>query len=177
MPHGFFPQWTPFHKYAFLYEKNKKLLSLRTSSKQPGEYDAYFHMHHFHSSRSPSREETAKQDHASKHLYLVPLFEFHDTRHFVEFVLNFKVPYSKGFPKWGSRASCSMLVNSTTPIRLNKDDKLPKEVKEITIICRKAVDVPFQLTPSSFTSTPVFVMLLQQNVMGQIADGPYINQA
>ena len=74
---------------------------------------------------------------------MVPLFEFHDTRHFVEFVLNFKVPYSKGFPKWGSRASCSMPVNSTTPTKLKEDLKQPKEVKEIAIICRKFVDVPF----------------------------------
>ena len=134
-------------------------------------------MNHFHSSSSTSREEKAKQDHAWKHLYLVPLFEFYDTRHFVEFVLNFKVPYSKGFPKWGSRVSCSMPVNSTTPIKLKEDHKQPKEVKEIAIICRKSVEVPFELMPSSSTSTPIFVMLLQQNVMGQIADGPYINQA
>ena len=70
-----------------------------------------------------------------------------------------------------------MPVNSTTPIMLKEDQKQLKEVKEIIIICRKAMDVPFELTPSSSTSTPVFVMLLQKNVTGQIADGPYNNQA
>jgi len=68
-----------------------------------------------------------------------------------------------------------MPVNSITPIKLKENHKQPKEVKEIAIICRKAVDIPFELTPSSSTSTSVFVMLLQQNIMGQIAD--YINQA
>jgi len=100
-------------------------------------------MHHFHSSSSTSREEKAKQDHAWKQLYLVPLLEFHDTIHFVEFVLNIKVPYSKGFPKWGLGASCSTPINSTSPIKLKEDHKKPKEVKEITIICRKVVDIPF----------------------------------
>jgi len=82
------------------------IFSLRTNAKQPGEYDAYFHMHNFHSSSSTSREERAKRDHAWKHLYLIPLFEFHDSRHFMEFVLNFKVPYSKGISKWVSRLPC-----------------------------------------------------------------------
>jgi len=68
--------------------------------------DVYFQGDHFHSSISTSREERAKQDHAWKHLYLVPLFEFHDARQFVEFVLNFQVPYSKGISKWGSRLPC-----------------------------------------------------------------------
>jgi len=52
-----------------------------------------------------------------------------------------------------------MPVNSTTPIKLKDDDKQPKEVKEIAIICRKSVEVPFELMPSSSTSTPVLVML------------------
>ena len=103
----------------------------------PSTGDAYFHMHHFRSSSSTSREENAKQDHAWKHLFLVPLFEFHDTRHFVEFVLNFKVPYSKGFLKWGSRASCSMPVNSTTPTQLKEGPTKLKEAKEFTIFVRK----------------------------------------
>jgi len=70
-----------------------------------------------------------------------------------------------------------MLVNSTTPIKLKEDQKQQNKVKEIVIICRKTVDVPFELTPNSSTSTPNFVMLLQQNGMGQITNGPYINQA
>ena len=68
--------------------------------------DVYFKGDHFHSSSSTLREERSKRDHAWKHLYLVPLFEFHDTRHFVEFVLNFKVSYSKGISKWGLRLPC-----------------------------------------------------------------------
>jgi len=116
--------------------------------------DAYFHMHHFHSSSSTSREEKAKQYHAWKHLFLVPLFEFHDTRHFVEFVLNFKVPYSKGFLKWGSRASCSMPVSSTTPTQLKEDPTKLKAAKEFTILCGKAVNLPCEFTSSSPSSHP-----------------------
>jgi len=37
------------------------------------------------------------------------------------------------------------------------------------------VEIPNELAPSSSAYTPDFVTLLQQNVMGQIADGPYIN--
>ena len=141
-----------------------------------GHSDAYFHMPHFHCASSTSWEERAKQDHAWKHLYL-GLFEFHDIRHFVEFVLNFKVPYSKGFPKWGSRASCSIAVNSTTPIKLKEDPTKLKEVKEFAILRRKAVNLPCEFTPSSSSSHPVFVTLLQQNVIGQNSDGPDINHA
>ena len=66
-----------------------------------------------------------QQDHAWKRSSLVPLYEFHDTRHFKEFMLNFKVPFSKGISKWGLRASCSMPINPITIIEPKKgQDKL-----------------------------------------------------
>jgi len=51
-----------------------------------------------------------------------------------------------------------------------------KELKEFAILCRKAVNLPCEFMPSSSSSHPIFVTLLQQNVMGQNSDGPYINQ-
>ena len=72
---------------------------LRTILFEERGIDAYFQGDYFHSPSSTLREERAKRDHAWKQLYLVPLFEFHNTRHFVKFVLNFKVPYSKGISK------------------------------------------------------------------------------
>jgi len=42
-------------------------------------------------------KESFIQIHAWQGSSLVPLFEFHDKRHFMEFYLNFKVPYPKGF--------------------------------------------------------------------------------
>ena len=55
------------------------------------------------------------QIHAWEGPFLVPLFEFCDKRHSIEFYLNFKVPYPKGFSKWGSRVpSISKLKNSSS---------------------------------------------------------------
>jgi len=117
-------------------------------------------MRHFHSPSSTSREERAKGDHAWKHLFLVPLFEFHDTRHFVEFVSNFKVPYSKWFLKWGSRASCSMPVNSTTPTQLKEDPTKLKEVKEVAKLRRTIVAMPDELASDSFNHNQFLLLVL-----------------
>jgi len=75
---------------------------------------------HFHFSNSTLRKVKVQQDHAWKRSSLIPLYEFHDTRHFKEFMLNFKVPFSKGIFKWGLRASCTMPLNPTTIIDLRK---------------------------------------------------------
>ena len=98
-------------------------------------------------------------------LILVPLFEFYDTRHFVKFVLNFKVPYSKWFLKWGSRASCSMPVNSTTPTQFKEDPNKLKEVKEVAKLCRTIVAMPDELAPDSFNHNPVFVTCFMQDLV------------
>jgi len=68
--------------------------------------DVYFQGYHFHSFNSISWEVSYIHIHASQGSSLVPLVEFHDKRHFMEFYLNFKVPYPKAFSKWGSRVPC-----------------------------------------------------------------------
>ena len=60
---------------------------------------------------------------------------------------------------------------------VKEDPTKLKEVKNFAILCKKAVNLPSEFTPSSSSSHPVFVTLLQQNVMVQNSDGPYINQA
>jgi len=70
---------------------------LRTILFEERGIDVYFQGDHFHSLNSTSREVSFKQVHAWQGSSLVPLFEFLDKRHFMEFYLNFKVPYPKGF--------------------------------------------------------------------------------
>jgi len=93
------------------------------------------------------------------------------------FMLNFKVPFSKGFSHWGLRASCTLSINLTTIIELKEGQEKLKEANEIALICRKATDMPLELVPHSSASTPGFVTLLQQVVMGYFADGPHLSQA
>jgi len=92
-------------------------------------------------------------------------------------MLNFKVPYSKGFSKWGLRASCTMPINPTTIIEPKEGQEKLKEAKKIALICRKATNIPLGLVPHSSRSTPNFVTLLQQDVMGHFADSPHLSQA
>ena len=88
---------------------------LRTILFEERGFDVYFQGYHFHSFNSTSWEVTSMQIHAWQGPSLVPLFEFHDKRHFMEFYLNFKVPCPKGFSKWGSRVpSISKLKNSSS---------------------------------------------------------------
>ena len=105
------------------------------------------------------------------------LSEFYNARHFLEFMLNFKVSFSKGFSKWGLRASCTMPINPTTIIELKEGQEMLKGAKKIALICRKATDIPLELVPHSSASIPGFVVLLQQDVMGHFADGPHLSQA
>jgi len=68
---------------------------LRTILFEERGIDVYFQGDHFHSLNSTSKEVSFKQVHAWQGSSLVPLFEFRDKRHFMEFYLNFKVPYPK----------------------------------------------------------------------------------
>ena len=70
-----------------------------------------------------------------------------------------------------------MPINPTTIIELKEGQEKLKEAKQRALTCKKTVKIPNEPAPGSSTYTPGFVMLLQQNVMGEIADGPYINQA
>ena len=88
---------------------------LRTILFEQRGFDVYFQGYHFHSFKSTSWEVSSTQIHAWEGPFLVPLFEFCDKRHSIEFYLNFKVPYPKGFSKWGSRVpSISKLKNSSS---------------------------------------------------------------
>ena len=60
---------------------------------------------------------------------------------------------------------------------VKEGQKKAKEAKEIATMVRNALNHSPLFMPSSSSSHPVFVTLLQQNVMGQNSDGPYINQA
>ena len=70
-----------------------------------------------------------------------------------------------------------MPINSTSIIDLKEGQEKLKEAKQRALTCKKAVEIPNELAPSSSAYTPIFFTLLKQNVMGQIVDGPYINQA
>ena len=68
------------------------------------------------------------------------------------------------------------LVHSpTTRTQLKEDPRKLKEVKEVALLCKKVVNLPCEFTPSSSTSHPIFVTLLDKNVIGQTSDGLYIN--
>ena len=76
-------------KNALTYNKNwGQFFSKR-------EFDVYFQGYYFHSFNSTLLGASSKQIHAWQGPYSVPLFEFHDKRHFMEFYPNLKVPYSK----------------------------------------------------------------------------------
>ena len=64
-------------------------------------FNAYFKGYHFHSFNSTSSEVSFVQFNAWKGPSLVPLFDFHDKRDFMEFYLRFKAPHTKGFSKRG----------------------------------------------------------------------------
>ena len=57
--------------------------------------DVYFQAYHFHSFNSISWEASSKQIYTWQGPSSVPLFEFHDEKHFMEFYLNFKMPFFK----------------------------------------------------------------------------------
>ena len=71
---------------------------LRTILFEEGGIDVYFQGTHFHPLNPTSREVSFIQIHAWQGFSLVPLFKFQDKRHFVEFYLNFKVPFPTGSP-------------------------------------------------------------------------------
>ena len=88
---------------------------LRTTLFEEKGFDAYFKGYHFHSFNSTSSEVSFVQFHAWQGPSLVPLFDFHDKRDFMEFYLMFKAAHPKGFSKWGSRVpSISKLKNSSS---------------------------------------------------------------
>jgi len=113
-----FSQRAPFHKKVLLREKNENPLSLRTNSKQPGEYDVYFHIHHFYSSSPISWEVKFQQNHEWEHLIMVPLFEFRDERHLKAFLLLFKVPLLKGNAETGTRSTNGEVLQAHSPTLL-----------------------------------------------------------
>jgi len=105
---------------------------LRTILFEERGFDVYFQESHFHSFNSTSWEVNFIQIHAWQGPSLVPLFEFYDKRHFMEFYLNFKVPYPKGFSKWGSRVpsisklkNCSIYLQTLGTIQPNLPRPLP----------------------------------------------------
>ena len=66
---------------------------LRTILFEERGFDVYFQAYHFHSFNSISWEASSKQIYTWQGPSSVPLFEFHDERHFMEFYLNFKMPF------------------------------------------------------------------------------------
>ena len=68
---------------------------LRTILFEERGYDVYFQGCQFHSSYSTPWEASSDPIHAWQGPSWVPLFEFHNKRHFMEFYSNFKVPYPK----------------------------------------------------------------------------------
>jgi len=99
---------------------------LRTILFEERGIDVYFKGDHFHSLNSTSREVSFNQVHAWQGSSLVPIFEFHDKRYFMEFYLNFKVPFSNGLSKWGSRVPCISLMETITPKTLMPLEKSRK---------------------------------------------------
>ena len=79
---------------------------LRTILFEERGFDVYIQGNHFDSFYSTSWEVISIQIHAWQGFSLVPPFEFHDKRHFIEFSLNLKVPFPKGFTQWGTRVPC-----------------------------------------------------------------------
>jgi len=79
---------------------------LRTILFKERGFDVYFQGYYFHSFNSTSWEVSSIEIHAWQDFSLVPLFEFHDKRHFMEFYLNFKVPFANDFTKWGTTVPC-----------------------------------------------------------------------
>ena len=63
------------------------------------------------------------------------------------------------------------LVHS--PTQLKEDPTRFKEVNEFAILCKKAVNLPYEFTPSSFTHNPVFVIGLVQDLVDPRLEGPY----
>ena len=64
-----------------------------------------------------------------------------------------------------------------SPSPLTEDPNKLKEAKEFAIQCRKAVTMPEEFIHSSLTPCPVFVTCLQQYVMDQHHEVPYIIKA
>ena len=76
--------------------------------------DIYFQGYHFHSFKSTSWELSSIQIHAWQGYSMVPLFEFHSKRHFMEFCLNFKMPLLK---ETVPDSKCSNLVTLITQLQ------------------------------------------------------------
>ena len=68
---------------------------LRAILSQQGEYDAYLLRHYIQPYSSNPFGVTSFQIQVRQDLYSSPLFEFHGKGHFMEFYLNFKMPFSK----------------------------------------------------------------------------------
>jgi len=64
-----------------------------------------------------------------------------------------------------------------TAIKLKEDQKRPKEVKQIVLMFRKAVEFNLLLAPSSSMQRPGFLSLLQQEIMGNSHEDLHLIQA
>ena len=76
---------------------------LRTILFEERGFDVYFEGLHSHSSKSTSSMERSIHVLAWRSIFGVPLFEFHDKRHFMAFYLNLKMPFLKR-DKWEDEA-------------------------------------------------------------------------
>ena len=135
---------------------------LRTILFEERGYDVHFQGCHFHSSSSTSWEASSKQIHAWQGPSSVPLFEFHDKRHFMEFYLNFKVPYPKmmGAIKdqaLGEQPSSLHIYSSST------------EVKNIHILVRNTMEQSDSRWVDSTRNFPGLVTLFGPATEGGIS--------
>ena len=135
---------------------------LRTILFEERGYDVHFQGCHFHSSSSTSWEASSKQIHAWQGPSSVPLFEFHDKRHFMEFYLNFKVPY----PKMMGAIKDQGLGEQPESPHIHSS---PKEVQNIHAMVRNFISNDLHQLPSSNSFWPGFVSLTECKSEGQIS--------
>jgi len=60
-----------------------------------------------------------------------------------------------------------------SPTQLKEDPTRFKEVQEFAILCKKAVNFPYEFTPSSFNHNPVFVTCFVQDLVDPRFKGPH----
>ena len=59
-----------------------------------------------------------------------------------------------------------------SPTQLKEDPTRFKDAKEFAILCKKAVNLPYEFTPSSFNQNLVFVTYFVQDLVDPRFEGP-----
>ena len=135
---------------------------LRTILFEERGFNVYFQGCLFHSFNLTSWEVSSMQIHAWQGSHLVPLFEFHDKRHFMEFYSNFNVPYPNMMGAIKDQAS------GEQPVSLHIYSS-SKEVKNVHILVRNTVEQSDSRWADSTRTFPGFVTLFGPATEGGIS--------